>query len=145
MPLWRVEVAGVSHRFVEASSEEDAVAVVTQAIVEALDVAATPASPTLASIYEAAGPIKKRNLLAAMDGLTSPRSLDDSRRARRQLKRLITFEETSAAWIKKHPNPPLPPVDILEIHRMVKMSEVQHIERAMLRLREGEKRSHLHD
>lgn len=145
MSLWRVEVAGVSHRFVDAASAEDAVAAVTQSILEALDLTAAPASAILADVYEAAGPIKKRNLLAAMDGLTSPRSLDDSRRARRQLKRLITFEESSAAWIRNHPNPPLPPVDVLEIHRMVKMSEVQHIERAMLRLREGEKRSHLHD
>lgn len=63
-PLWRVDVSGVSHRFVEVETKEEAVAEVEQSLIRAMNVHAPPAHCRLAAIYEALGPIQRRNVLA---------------------------------------------------------------------------------
>src|SRR4051812_22039446 len=92
MALWRVDVAGVSHRFVDAENREDAVASVISAILDTLDVRATPARSAVARLYESSGPIQQRRLIDAMDGLTPPGGLRSARLARRRLARQLRYD-----------------------------------------------------
>lgn len=66
--LWRVDVLGISHRFVEAESQVEAESIVRDQILHALDIEASLADPTLSSMFKASGPIQKKRLIAAMDG-----------------------------------------------------------------------------
>lgn len=146
MGLWRVEVAGVSHRYVEAESAEDAEVQVADSIMKALSLHATVANRALSDRFASAGPLTRKRLLASMDGLISPRSRQDVRRELRRLQRLIQFDQDAAAWATaRTANAPMPGPDPRIIERLVKSSEVAHIERNLSRLTLQEGRSPLHD
>lgn len=72
MTLWRVDVCGVSHRFVEAETKAQAMAAVEAVIVRSLDLRAEVAASGLRKYFEHLGPIQRRNLLAALADLRAP-------------------------------------------------------------------------
>ncbi|MFC7359636.1 hypothetical protein [Nocardioides astragali] len=83
--LWRVEVAGVSHRYVEADTVDDAVATVREAVLDSFDLQGRPAPPAVAQIYGELTRSQKKKVLTALDGLINPDGLIDAKRARRRL------------------------------------------------------------
>ena len=135
MTLWHVEVGDISHRYVEADDAEAARAIVRDAIVESLHLQVSPAKKTFANLYEQAGPLTRKRLLASMDGLTSPSSQRDVRSARLALVRLVESEERAAehARTTNVSSPMPPPVDPLVLDRMLKLSELRHVERNLKR------------
>jgi hypothetical protein len=136
MGLWRVEVAGVSHRFVEAEDRERAMAVVAEAILEACDLRVTSAAPVVSQLYEGLGPLQRKRMLAALDGLTSPRGLQDAKRARRRLARQVRYDMATREWarLKVAMAPPIP--DPEHMRKLLIGSETAHIARLRQRLQQ---------
>lgn len=93
MGLWRVDVAGVSTRLVEAESKKAAREAVRDAIIDALDIQASLAPQRIAAFYGSLGPLQKKSFLAATDGLSSPTSRRSASAARRRLERLIAYDD----------------------------------------------------
>lgn len=100
MSLWRVDVAGVSHRFVEASTAEEATSLVKTALVASLDVRASPAPAVIARMYDDAGLVGRKRVIAALDGLTPPSGIRDAKNARRRLARQIRYDRALRDWVK---------------------------------------------
>lgn len=140
--LWRVDVLGISHRFIQAESQKEAETVVRDQILAALDVEASRADPTLSTMYAKAGPIQRKRLIAAMDGLRSPSHLKTARQARRHLNRIVRDDEAAQAWARQHLDSS-PPVDPVHLDELIKHSEVRRIESNLARLREHERKDHL--
>lgn len=143
MTLWRVDVAGVSHRYVPAESADAAVASVEQDIVRALDLRATPAPDYLDEAYDGAGPLQRKKMIAAMDGLSSPRTAWNAGMARRQLNRIVRMDEQAKEWSKGHLRR-TPPVDVIKLDLIVKGIEVQHLERNLQHLDDWQRNDNLH-
>ncbi|HWV76755.1 MAG TPA: hypothetical protein VN027_05520 [Isoptericola sp.] len=143
MTLWRVDVCGVSHRFVEADTKAEAEDAVRQALLDAMDVRATDAGASLTRAYEGAGPHQRKKLLAKLDGLTNPRERQSSRSARRRLEREIKREEAEAEWMAGALRG-APPVSQDVIDLLVRQGEVRHIEVSHLRLHEWERKTPIH-
>jgi hypothetical protein len=135
-PLWRVEVAGVSHRYVEADTVDQAVATVRAAIVESFDLQARPASSPIAQVYDELTRSQKKKVLTALDGLISPDGLSDAKRARRRLARQIKYDSMTRAWVKSKlaTAPPIPDPEV--IRRLFIQVEAQHVQDVRRRLRD---------
>lgn len=129
MSLWRVDIAGVSHRYVAAPSPEEAVDQVTDAIARGLDIRSSPAERVFAEAHAAAGPLVRKRILAALDGLNSPRSRSEIGQARAQLSRLLRWKEEAKAWARDRASESPGPPDPLELDRLVKLTELAHLER----------------
>lgn len=142
--LWRVDVLGISHRFVDAETQGEAETFVRDQILGALDLQAQAADSHLTATYDQSGPIQRKRLLAAMDGLTSPRTRRDIGQARRQLNRIIRLDDEARQWADSHEPPTPPPVDPLMIDRLIKHAEVARIESNLSHLREWQRNDHLH-
>ena len=145
MALWRVDVAGLSHRFVEADSAVEAERTVAEAILRGMDIRATKPNTALTSTYETAGPIQRARLLAAMDGLTKPSSRSSVANARRRLERLIRWEEERQAWVDARLASAPPAPDPHVIDELLAAQELLHIERNLVRFRTWGAGSPLHD
>lgn len=142
--LWRVDVLGVSHRYVEAETQSEAEELVRDQILAAIDVRAHEADGHLAAMYEQSGPRQRKRLLVAMDGLRSPRTAMDIGHVRRQLNRIIQMDEEAHRWAKRHIASSPPPPDPLVIDRLIKHAEVERIERNVRHLRDWQRDDHLH-
>lgn len=134
MTLWRVDVAGVSHRYVDAESKEQAVDVVKRSLLDAIDATATAAPPTIAKIYEGLPPRRRLSHLAALDGLTDPKGLRDAANARRRLARLIKFEREMREWAARQLADAPRPVDPERVARLLKQVELSRLEAVRARL-----------
>jgi hypothetical protein len=136
MTLWRVEVAGVSHRFVDADSKEDAVEMVTRSVLEALDLRVAPAAPVVRQLYAELAPKQRKQMIAALDGLTSVAGRDDARRARRRLARQVKYDFATREWLRKQvaKAPPIPDPELMR--RLLISSEGAHVRRLRQHLRE---------
>ena len=145
MALWRVEVAEVSHRYVEADTAAHAEQIVREAVIAGLEITASTAGRELSRVYEESGPLRRKKLLASMDGLISPSSRREVRRERRRLERVVKWEEETQAWIKTQPPTNVPVPDPLMLERLARLNEIRHIEANMRRLSEWDRRSALHD
>jgi hypothetical protein len=143
--LWRVDVGDTSTRYVEADTADDACEQVAQALLACITVTATPAHTTLQEAFDAAGPIKRRNLLASLDSLIHPNHARRSRVAAAKLKRIIAAEENLKKWLSRDASQPSPPVDVDRLGRIIKSAEVEHLERNLARLQKWERTSPLHD
>jgi hypothetical protein len=123
------------------------VSLVRDAVVESLGLRASPANATVSDMYADGGPVQRRNLLAALDGLTSPDSRRNVGREKARLARLLRWNEDSEVWakskIERSPTPP--PIDPLRLDAAVRASEVRHVEKNMSRLREWERKSPHHE
>lgn len=128
MTLWRVQVGGISHRYVNAEDADQATELVRQAIMDSLDLTATKADPIFASTYETSGPVRRKRILAALDGLTSPRSRQDVGIAKRQLARLMRWSDETALWVQDQISDSPPPPDPKTIDQMVTRAEQEHVE-----------------
>jgi hypothetical protein len=134
MTLWRVDVAGISHRYVQAETRAEAVDSVASALVAALDLRVQPADRILANFFEASGPQQKKRLLAVLDGLTPPAGRREARLARRRLARLVRYDAEVRAWVKDT-LARLPPVDPEQLAELLGGVELQHIQSVKARLR----------
>ena len=143
MTLWRVDVSGVSHRFVEAESKTEAVDAVKQALVDAMDIRATDAGAALNRAYESAGPLQRKNLLARLDGLTNPQERQSSRSARRRLEREVARADAEAELRAEHVRK-APPMAPGAVDSIVRLLEVKHIEVSHQRLHEWDRKSPIH-
>jgi hypothetical protein len=143
MPLWRVDVGGVSHRYVDAPTRADAVREVEVSLLRAIGVHASPAHHQLARIYEGLGPIQRKNMLAKIDGLTNPRERNSARSAQRQLERLIARNQEEEQWARSAlaGAPPISPATADELARL---AEVRHVEGLFTRPPEWDRRPPLH-
>ncbi|MBF0686718.1 MAG: hypothetical protein IR158_02975 [Cellulomonas sp.] len=74
MAVWRVDVCGLSQRYVEAETRAEVEDLVRHALLEALDVRAVPAPREIERVYMKAGPLQRKKLLARLDRLTNPAS-----------------------------------------------------------------------
>jgi hypothetical protein len=128
----------VSHRYVDADTADAALAAVTEAIVDALELEVSPAHPALAKDYDAASSRKKTQLLAALDGLSSRRWERDVRRSKARLERLIEDQARFHEWAEQHPAPPMKPADREAIARLVTPIEVDHVARKLQQLRRAQ-------
>ncbi|GAB2759188.1 hypothetical protein GCM10027020_09470 [Nocardioides salsibiostraticola] len=144
MDLWKVEVADVAHRYVEAESADDAALQVSASILAGLNIRATPAQATLARKFRESGPLKRRRLLTAMDGLMTPASKKGLQRERARLERLIRSQEAIVLWAEAQPTLPAP-ADPLMLEKFVKYAEIEHLERNLGRLSNWERKSPFHD
>jgi hypothetical protein len=106
--LWRVDVSGVSHRFVEAASREEAAQAVRDAVIKELDIRAEPASGTLRQVYRGLPQQRRRRLIEAMDGLAPPRTFRTAKSARRRLAREWRQHLAEKAWIAANMGPARP-------------------------------------
>jgi hypothetical protein len=145
MALWRVDIGDVSHRYVDAETKTEALSLVIAPLIAGLDLRASPATRTLASMYDQAGPNKRKQIIASMDGLTNPRARQQARAARRRLARLIKYDLKLREWLRQEyaKAPPIPPPDNLDA--VVRAAEIRHIEQNFHRLREWERHSPIHD
>lgn len=143
MALWRVDVNGLSHRYVEAESRDDAVELVRAAVLREIDLRASAAPSELARRFDAASPLQGKRLLAAMDGLTSPVSKRSSAGARRALERLAKHQDELNEWVKSA-SASAPPASPEIVDRLVKWGEVEYVERNLERF-VHEARSALHE
>lgn len=143
MTLWRVDVCGVSHRFVEAGTKAEAEAQVVRALVEALDVRASDAGADLTRAYERAGPLQRKNMLARLDGLTNPRERQSSRSAKRRLERMAERDADERAWVEGQVEQ-APPMSPEAVDQIVRLLEVQHVEERLMRLPEWDRHSPIH-
>jgi hypothetical protein len=143
MTLWRVDVCGVSHRFVEAETKADAEAQVVLALVEALDVRASDAGADLTRAYERAGPLQRKNMLARLDGLTNPRERLSSRTAKRRLERMVARDAEERAWIEGQVAQ-APPMSPEAVDQVVRLLEIRHVEERLMRLPERDRHSPVH-
>jgi hypothetical protein len=143
MTLWRVDVCGVSHRFVEADSSEEAKALVREAFIAALALTAAPANATISKAYESATSVQKRNLLARIDGLVNPRERASAKSAIERLERLIEFSEREQEWIKTQVEgaPPMSPETAAKIARLM---EIDHVEDNFRKLPDWDPKSPIH-
>lgn len=143
MALWRVDVCGLAHRFVDADTKKHAEKLVTEALVAALDIRASKAHRWLAEAYASAGPIQRKNLLAHVDGLTNPRERQDARSARRRLARLMKRDQEERSWLRSQveASPPVSPELADEVARLL---AITHVERSFTRLPEWNQRSPWH-
>lgn len=100
MSLWRVEIAKITQRYVEAATAGEACQIVAIALVADMALTATPASDVLEEQY---GRLKtkahRRMMLAELDGLMSRRTVRARKARRRELERLIESDERDAAWV----------------------------------------------
>lgn len=143
--LWRVDVGGVSHRFVEAGTTQEAIDLVAASLIASFDLRVTRANATLTKVHSDAGPLKKKSLLASLDGLIDPTAHQDARLARRRLARLIRQDCSARAWLRDQAAKLPPLASPGRIEELVRSAEVHHIERNFGRLRSWERRSPLHD
>lgn len=143
MPLWRVDVSGVSHRYVEAETKDEAVFQVEQALIRAMNIRATPAHPNLKETYVALGPLQRKNLLASIEGLTNPQERQRSKAAKRRLERLVKREQEEAEW-KRSARAKVPPMSPELADEIARMLELRHIERNYDRLPEWGRHSPIH-
>jgi hypothetical protein len=136
MALWRVEVGGVSHRYVDAATMGEALDIVREDILKGLRLHVSPARDDLAKQYEALGPVKKKHLLASLDGLISPASRREVGNVRSQLRRLENWRAEADEWVRRKVEeaPRLPPPDPLVLDSLVKYVEIDHVERNLERL-----------
>lgn len=134
MPLWRVDVAGVSVRFVDAPSKTAACRLVERDLIASLGVTASRAGSHLEDTYAAAGPIQRKRLLAAMDGLTSPAT---RRSNRLQLDKLQRWLEREEAWIEATVAKAPPPADPEAVARIIVNAEIRHVERNLRHRADG--------
>jgi hypothetical protein len=139
MNLWRVDVGGVSHRFVEAESRAQAKQLVTASLLEGLDVVATPAHRVITQTYDAMGPRQRKRMLAALDGLASPRAERQGKAARRALARLVKFDLELRASAKAG-NARQRPADPEVIAALLRHVEANSLAEVRTRLREYERR-----
>lgn len=111
MSLWRVEVEGVSTRYVDAESAAHAVATVRELILAAIDIQATRAGTSLQRGYDQAGPAQRRRLLDDLDTLASQRTTRSARSARRRLARQVRFDLQRREWVMNQleGSPPVAP------------------------------------
>lgn len=143
MPLWRVDVGGVSHRFVEAATKKAAVEQVERALLDAMDIRATAADPHVTATYHQLGPIQRKNMLVRLDGLTNPQERQQSKAAQRRLARLLELEKQEAAWVASAlaGAPPVSPAAADELARLL---AVKHVERNYEKLPEWDRHSPIH-
>lgn len=136
MALWRVSVGDVSHRLVEAGTADEARRIVTQAVVDALDVRAEVVPGSIQRMYAGLGPRQALNFLAATDGLTNPRSTRSARSARRRLAREVRFDMQVRTAAQERS---LPPADPGRLDALLRSSELRRVQAAQSRLREFER------
>lgn len=142
MPLWRVDINQIAHRFVEADTAESAQADVTESLVSAMDLKVAPAETTLAHAYAGAGPIQRKRMLAALDGLVHPhRSARDMRADRRRLARRVLADMEQRAWAKRQVAGSPPLADPEAVARLLQSVEVSRMEGNMELLRDDGARS----
>jgi hypothetical protein len=143
MPFWRVDVGGVTHRYVSAETRREAEEAVVTSRIASLDVRASPAGVALTRAYESSGPVRRKGMLARLDGLTNPRERASSKSARRRLARLIRFEMQERAWVEEQhwASPPLSPGVIDDL---VRLQAVVHVEKNFDRLPEWGRHSPVH-
>ncbi len=120
----------MSVRYVEAGSSEEAEAQVADSILGAIDLHSSAAHATIASEYEACGPIQRKNMLAALDGLTEPRTRTTTQRQLRRWQKVLDETETWAAeQVAK-----APPPDPARVEKTLRMIELRRVEENMVRL-----------
>lgn len=138
MTLWRVDVAGVSHRFVEAETAAGARAHVIEAVLASLDVRASPAPKDIARMYEASGPVQRTNVIAALDGLTPPSGMREAKRARQRLARQIRYDRALREWVKDKTATAPRVADPELLSRLLMRTEGVHVRTVRERLHRGE-------
>lgn len=143
MALWRVDVCGVSHRFVEAESRAEAEEAVRRALLEAMDIRASDAGRYLGRAFEDAGPLQRKRMLARLDGLTNPRERRSSTSAQRRLERDAARARAEDEWASQSLGS-APPVSPETLDSIVRLMEVQRIEVEHLRLQEWDRKSPVH-
>lgn len=140
MTVWRVEVCGLSHRYFEAESRDDAEEQVRRARLAGLDVRAAPAPREIERAYVTAGPLQRKKLLARLDGLTNPRERQGSRSALRRLERQVERARWEQEWVEGRVRSAAP-VSPDVIDHLMRVLAPQHIEQHHLRLPEWDRHS----
>jgi hypothetical protein len=133
MTLWRVDVCGISHRYVAAESKEDAADQVRDALIAAIDLHADKADASISRAFSKAGPVQKRGMLARLDGLTNPRERRSAKGTKRRLERALERAEAEQAWIEDALGS-APPLSPEVVDRLVTLLEVRHVEESFDRL-----------
>lgn len=141
--LWRVDICGVSHRYVEVESNQEARQAVVEAPIASFDLRASEAAPWIARAYDKAGPIQRKNMLAQIDGLTNPRERRSARNARRQLERMDERAEAEREWVTSATRK-APPVSPEVADQLAQRAAVYHTEESYLRVPEWERHSPIH-
>ncbi len=143
MALWRVDVCGVSHRFVEAATRSEAEDAVRQALVDAMDIRASDAGARLTRAYDGAGPVQRKGLLMRLDGVTNPKERQSSKSAHRRLEREVARQQAEREWVAGHLGS-APPVSPEQIDHLVRVLAMRRIEDAHMKLPEWERQSPVH-
>lgn len=120
MPLWRVDIANVSFRYVDAKSNAQAIEAVRVDLVRALSIAARRASPEVQHAYDQAGPNQRRAFLRALDGLHGPPATPAS--LKEQIARLQYELDRTERWIGGAVGDS-PPVDSARAERLAAIAE----------------------
>lgn len=137
--LWRVDVAGVSHRFVEAESKQGAIEAVRESIVEAIDIRAEKADPVLRRLYAGLTSHRRRNIVAALDGLATPAAVRHARSARRRLAREVRFDMSIRDWVERASSSFRRPVDPEGLSVLLRHFEMNRLQELRFRLSEAER------
>lgn len=135
MVLWRVDVAGVSHRIVEAESKDEAVVAVGAAILDALNLKAAAVDASTERYYAGLSRNRKRTFIASVDGLASPRVRSSRRAARRRLAAWIKYDIQEREWLAAATSAKRP-VDPEAAARFIRSVEIERVERLRSRHQE---------
>ncbi len=99
MPLFKVTIAGLVQRYVDAEDASAAVREAEGALLRQCDIRATAAPPEVASLWSRMSSSGRQRLLARLDGLAPP-PLRRVAQRRARLERLIREEEA----LQEHAN-----------------------------------------
>lgn len=143
MGLWRVDVAGVSHRIVEADSKDEAVAAVGAAVLDALNLRAAAVDAGMQHYYAGLSSSRKRTFIASVDGLASPRIRSSRRAARRRLASWVKYDIQEREWIASA-MPTGRPADPEAVARFIRSVEIERLERIRARHQEFDREARIY-
>lgn len=116
---------------------------VLASLVEALDLRVTAADQSISATYEKASGPRKRYILARIDGLTNPKERQSSKSAIRRLERLVEHHRKEQEYIRRMAASG-PPVSPETIDKIVRLTEVAHVEEMYFRMPGWDGQSPIH-
>lgn len=124
MPLWKVEIAGVSCRYVEAKVHSQAIARVRDSIIKTLELKASRADSQLEQAYTGANESQRARLIASLDCMapTKPHAS-----LRKQVERLQAQLDEREAWMTRTQahTPPASPERMRRVARIVQDADIE--------------------
>lgn len=130
MKLWQVDVAGVSRRYVEANTATEAREMVAESLIAAMHLEARRPPRVVDDRYQAAGPVQRMRMRAALDGLSSNRPTSSTKK---EIERLTAQLQQENEWHARNSRTPSP-TDATRVTRVLQMLELEHAQANLQRL-----------